>query len=95
MNADHAPLKMLAEFTTICIISKVIACFFVFCFNPNFGPAAISLHKICYGFSVFFSVWDKDGGDLGLILHFSGSCVVELSLMKNVRWTQELWMVVG
>ena len=69
--------------------------FFVFCFNPNFGPAAISLHKICYGFSVFFCVWDKDGGDLGLILHFSGSCVVGLSLMKKVRWTQELWVVVG
>ena len=30
MNADHAPLKMLAEFTTICIISKVIACFLFF-----------------------------------------------------------------
>ena len=42
--------------------------FFVFCFNINFGPATISLHKICHGFSVFFCVWDKDEGDLGLIL---------------------------
>ena len=40
----------------------------VFCFHPNFGPATISLHKICHGFSVLFCVWDKDEGDLGLIL---------------------------
>lgn len=88
-------LRRYCRFTALWIISTVIACFFCFALIQILVQPLYLFIKSVMDFSVFFKItWDKDEGDLGLILvAFQWVVWVGLSLMKKVRWTQELQVV--